>query len=173
METFDAIRQFVDNPRYEAERRRSLQSLPFENIDAPIRTLVEGFSRLSCCFTLQCCYGHFVYVGQAEPGNLEPLPLQDIGTVTYRIAYFALCLQDSPEGRTLFSRLAEIPSIDPAYVQFGSPGWFWGLHLNSFALQVEPERFQFQDQAIIGHTEALHVQQVRNIFFTRLRELIQ
>ncbi len=172
MKTFSEPRQFVDHPRYEVERRRALKSLSLESIDAPIREVVEGFARLSCCFTLQSCFGHFVYAEQPAMDNLAPLPAHDIGTVTYRIAYVALCLQDSAQGRRLFSGLAEVPSVDPDFVQFGSPDWFWDRHFNSFALQVEPARFVNQDQVTIDHAEALHVQMVREQFFSRLSELV-
>ena len=173
METFAKAREFVDNPRYEIERNRVTRTLSLESIDAPIRTIVASFAELTYCFTLQSCFGHFIHADQPEPDNLEPLPEHDVGNVTYRIAYFALCLRDSAQGRLLLSNLAEFPSIDPEYVQFGSPEWFWQRHLSSYALQVEPARFANQDEAIIEHQEALHVQQVRGRFFARLTELVQ
>ncbi len=173
METFAEPRQFVDNPRYEVERQRALKSLSVVSIDAPIRELVEGFARLSYCFTIQSCFGHFVYSEQPALDNLAILPAHHVGTVTYRIAYVALCLQDSAQGKHLLSALAEIPSLDPEHVQFGSPEWFWDRQLNSFALQVEPARFACQDQADIDHTEALHVQKIRDQFFSRLSNLVQ
>jgi len=173
METFARPREFVDNPRYEVERNRELRHLSLENIDAPIREIVAGLLELPYCFTLQCCSGHFVHDTQPESDSFDSLPEQDVGTVTYRIAYIALCIQESSEGRRLHASLAEIPSIDPEYVQFGSPDWFWNRHLNSFALQVEPVRFADRDQAIIDHREALRVQEVRNQFIARLRKLVQ
>jgi hypothetical protein len=168
METFAKAREFVDNPRYEIERNRVTRTLSLESIDSPIRTIVASFAELTYCFTLQSCFGHFVHADQPEPDNLEPLPEHDVGNVTYRIAYFALCLRDSAQGRLLLSNLAEFPSIDPEYVQFGSPGWFWKRHLNSFAIQVEPARFANKDQAMIGYREALRVQKIRDEFFARL-----
>jgi hypothetical protein len=71
-----------------------------------------------------------------------------------------------------FSALAEVPSISPAFIQFGSPVWFWERQVNAFALQVEPKRFKNQDQATIDYAEALQVQKVRNQFFTRLDDLV-
>ncbi len=173
METFAKPREFVDNPRYEIERNRELRNLSLESIDVPIREIVTGFVELPYCFTLQCCFGHFVHGEQPALDNLDPLPEQDVGSVTWRIAYIALCLQDNAPGRRLLSSLAEIPSIDPEYVQFGSPDWFWERHLNSFALQVEPVRFANKDQVIIGHPEALRVQKVRDQFIARLSKLVQ
>jgi hypothetical protein len=173
METFAERKEFVDNPRFEVERKREVGNLSMERIDMPIRGIIEGFAELPYCFTLQCCFGHFVHAGQPEPDNLDPLPEQDTGSVTYRIAYIALCIQDNAPGRRLVSALAEVPSIDPECVQFGSPDWFWQRHLNSFALQVEPARFRDKDQAVIDHREALQVQKVRDQFVARLGGLVQ
>ena len=103
--------------------------------------------------------------------NLEKLPQHNIGKIVYRIAYIALCLENSAHGRSLFNELEMVPSIDHEYVQFGSPDWFWENHLNSFALQVEPARYIRLDQATIEHQEALHVQKVRDQFYIRLLEL--
>jgi hypothetical protein len=42
-------------------------------------------------FTIQCYHGHFIYKGQADPYNLEPLSMSDnIDSAEYGIAY--LCL---------------------------------------------------------------------------------
>jgi hypothetical protein len=173
METFAQSRQFVDNPRYERERNLALAGLDLESIDAPIREIVAGLARLPYCFTLQSCYGHFVHAAQPERHNLEPVPAQDVGLIEYRIAYVALCIENSSRGERLRTALAQIPEIDPEYVQFGSPGWFWQKHVNSYALQVEPTRFASQDVAIIKHQEALHLQMVRGRFFAGLAELVE
>ena len=90
----------------------------------------------------------------------------------YRIAYVALCIEPGGTGPRLRGLLEEIPTIDRDYVQFGSPGYFWERYPNSYALQVEPERFMLKDEAVIGHREALHVQRVRDRFFEHLRELL-
>lgn len=172
METFAEARELVDDPRFTAERERSLASLVLEEIDAPLRGLIRGFAVLSCCFTLQCCYGHFVHAGQPVPDNLEPLPPGGAGSVRYRIAYLALCIENSADGRRLYAALSELPEIDPAHIQFGSPTWFRGQYRNAFALQVEPLRFAHQDEAILEHEEALHVQQIRDRFFARLEEIV-
>ncbi len=149
-----------------------LSALAPQSIDAPILDIVLGFTRLPCCFTLQSCYGHFVYAAEPEPRNLAALPAEDVGLVRYRIAYLALCIERSPAGTRLRGALEEVPTIDPEYVQFGSPGWFWERYPNSYALQVEPERFMQKDEAVIEHHEALHVQTVRDRFFESLRELV-
>jgi hypothetical protein len=91
----------------------------------------------------------------------------------YRIAYIALCVENSREGVCLRSLLEEVPGIDPKYVQFGSPEWFWKSHPNMYALQVEPHRFMYEDVAVIAHKEALYVQDVRKHFFERLEQIVE
>ncbi|KPJ77849.1 MAG: hypothetical protein AMJ54_06685 [Deltaproteobacteria bacterium SG8_13] len=172
MKTFAQPRRFVDHPHFEADRKRALRKLVLDEIDAPIRDIVDGLSKLAYCFTLQSCFGHFIHSKAPAADNLAPLPSKDVGAVTYRIAYVALCLQDTTSGNRLLCSLAEVPSIAPEFVQFGSPGWFWERQVNSFALQVEPSRFADQDQATIDHAEALQVEKVRDQFFTRLGDLV-
>ncbi|MFC1530808.1 hypothetical protein ACFL5T_00975 [Gemmatimonadota bacterium] len=172
MKTFARPRQLVDNPQYERDRELMLASLGLETIDEPMRELVAGFAKLPYCFTLQSCYGHFVHALQPQPDNLNPLPAHDVGPIKYRVAYLALCLENSIEGRRLRSALGHIPAIDPEYVQFGSPEWFWNRHLNSYALQVEPTRFLDRDVVMIEYNEALRVEQVRHLFFAQLSTLL-
>ena len=172
METFSSPRRFVHHPEYSKERNRVLSNLNPEAIDPPIRGLIAAFARLPQCFTLQCCFGHFVHREQQDPHNLESLPDHDVGPITYRIAYVALCLENSCAGRAMRSALEGVPTIDPGYIQFGSADWFWQRHRNSYALQVEPSRFMDRDQAIIDHREALYLQQVRNRFFHSLTGIV-
>lgn len=171
METFAEPRPLVADPGFGARRATVLNGIQWERIDTPIQDIVKGLSKIESCFTLQACFGHFVHGEQPSPENLIPLPSHDVGAVTYRIAYVAFCVEDSGGGSRLLSSLAEVPRIDPEYVQFGSPEWFWDQHVNSFALQVEPSRFKDQDQATIDHAEAVHVQHVRDQFFTELRRI--
>lgn len=174
METFTDLRGFVDNPTYAEQRRARVGALDINIIDAPIVEIISGLARWPCCFTLQSCYGHFLYDGQQDPRNVEPLPVSDsIVSVEYRIAYLALCIENSPAGHRLFESLREIPEIDPDYVQFGCAGWFWTRQVNSYALQVEPKRFMTQDRATIDYREALHVEKIRGEFFSRLKGLLK
>jgi hypothetical protein len=174
METFTAARAFVENPHYDEEREDSLQKLDFSIIDPPIVGIIRGFARLPFCFTLQSCYGHFLYPGQIDAYNIEPLPDDKrIGTVEYRIAYLAFCIEDSAPGRELFNNLREITSVDPNYIQFGSADWFWERQVNSYALQVEPKKHLTRDKCHIDYLEALHVEKVRNRFFDELTTLLQ
>ena len=136
-------------------------------IDVPIIEIIEDFNKPPFCFTLQSCYGHFLYNGQENP---DPLPVDKVmARVEYRIAYVAFCLENSDSGRSLFGALKKITAIDPEYIQFCSAEWFWKQQINSYALQVEPDRFKHEDTAIIEGKEALYVEKIRNDFLFRLR----
>lgn len=174
METFTAPRALANNVHYFKQRRESLQKLDLSGIDPPIIDLIRGFSKLQYCFTLQSCFGHFLYPGNRDPKNIEPLPVVNgIESVEYRIAYLAICIEDSIFGKELFDSLADIPSIDPQYIQFGSADWFWERQLNTYALQVEPLRYMTQDKCRLDYKEALHVENIRNQFFEQLTMLLR
>jgi hypothetical protein len=142
-------------------------------IDAPIVAHIETFNRLPYGFTLQCCYGHFLYVGQPDPQNLAPLPVTEaIPQVEYRIAYLAFCVENSAPGRRLLQELESLTEIDPHNIQFGCAEWFWERQVNSYALQVEPERYKQQDKATLAYAEALHIQKIRDAFYSQLEGLL-
>lgn len=173
METFTEAKSFVDNPHYVQQRQASLAALDIDTIDAPIADIVKSFQDLPCCFTLQSCSGHFIHAAQQDRNSTERLPISDgVGPVSYRIAYVALCFENSPDGKELLEDLRNIPMADPGCIQFGSAEWFWARQVNSYVLQVEPERFKDKDQATIDYQEALHIQEVRNSFFSKLRKLL-
>jgi len=174
METFTRLKEFKKNPNYYKQRQKSIDILDIDIIDKPLVNLIKWFLKLPYCFTLQCCYGHFVYNGQRNTNNIEKIPkFQNIKSVEYRIAYIGLCIQNSKSGRKLFEELSIVPQIDRKYIQFGCAQWFWERQVNSFALQVEPERYSTTDNAFIKHEEALHIEIIRNKFFERLKDIIQ
>jgi len=174
METYVGPKDFVDNPGYERQRRKYLRDLDMGIIDAPIVEIIRGFTRLPYCFTLQSCCGHFVYGGQTDLHNLERLLASDsTESVEYRLAYLALCIQDYAQGRMLYEGLRALPAIDPDYVQFGCADWFWQKQVNSFVLQVEPERHMTKDTCFVGYQEALHLQEVRDRVFATIEDLLQ
>ena len=174
METFTEPKAMVENLHYQDQRQKCLAGLSDGMIDEPIIELVNAFNKLSYCFTLQSCYGHFIYNSQKDPHNLEPLPSTDtISRVEYRIAYIAFCIENSDLGRMLFVALQEITIIDPENIQFCCAEWFWKRQVNSYALQVEPDRFKFEDKAILDYKEALRIEKIRNEFFVRLKKLLQ
>ena len=172
METFKKPKKLVENPYYQDQRQTSLTNLSDEMIDAPIIDLIKGFNKLSYCFTMQSCYGHFVCDDQKDPYNFEPLPISEIiDRVEYRIAYICLCIENSDSGRGLLKSLNEITAIDPENIQFCCADWFWNKQVNSYALQVQPDRFKHKDSAILDYREALQIEKIRNEFFIQLREL--
>jgi hypothetical protein len=174
LETFTDLKDFVDNPYFHDQRKSCLSRLDIESIDAPIVALISDFAKLDYCFTLQSCYGHFLHNDQKDPYNIELLPVsKSISNVEYKIAYIALCIENSKKGRFIFQNLRNIPSIDPEYIQFGCAEWFWEKHVNSYALQVEPTRHMTKDRISVDYSEARHIERVRNNFFTQLKKLIK
>jgi hypothetical protein len=173
LETFIEAKDLVENPGYQEQRQKSLSGLKDDMIDAPLNELISVFNKLSYCFTLQCCYGHFLFYSQRNPDNLDPLPISDsISRVEYRIAYIAFCIENSELGRRLMDALQEITMLDPENIQFCCAEWFWDRQVNSYALQVEPDRFKHQDIAILNYKEALIIERIRNEFFVQLEELL-
>ena len=174
METYTEPKKLVENPHYQAQKRKNLGILSDSMIDEPIIEIVNGFNKLPYCFTLQSCYGHFVYSGQKNSHNLEPLPVTDtIARVEYRIAYIAFCIDNSGSGRGLIESLRKITAIDPKSIQFCCAEWFWKIQVNSYALQVEPDRFKTKDRAVLDYKEALYIEKIRNEFFVRLGALLR
>ena len=96
-----------------------------------------------------------------------------ITTVEYRIAYVAVCIENSRLGKALLERLGKLPALDPAYIQFGCAEWFWTRQVNSYALQVEPQRFKEKDTCMVEYKEALHLEKIKQSFFIQLKQLIQ
>jgi hypothetical protein len=174
LETFTEPKKLVANPHYQDQRQKSLAALTNDMIDAPIIELINNFNKMPYCFTLQCCYGHFLYNSQKDPNNLDPLPITNtIDRVEYRIAYIVFCIDNSFLGRKLLEALKEITSIDPGNIQFCCAEWFWKRQDNSYALQVEPDRFKHEDKAILDYKEALNIENIRNKFFIQLKELLR
>ena len=173
METFAASKKMVDNPHFPEQRKNCLATLSDEMIDPPILDIIQGFNQYPFCFTLQACYGHFIYDGQKDPHNLNPLPVLLSKTrVEYRIAYIAFCIENSVSGATFLKRLEGLTRIGPQNIQLCSAEWFWQKQINSYALQVEPERFKTKDSIALDYPEALDIEKIRAAFFTRLRELL-
>jgi len=162
----------VENPRFEDQKRKCLANLTAEMIDEPIAGIVAGFNNLPCCFTLQSCFGHFLFPGQEDPFCCDPLPEISLDVqVEYKIAYLAFCLENSDPGKSLLEAFRKVTLIDPDNIQLCSPDWFWERQVNTFALQVEPDRFKHSDQAVLGFEEALNLEEIRNKFFRALKRL--
>lgn len=174
METFTQPKPLTGNPHYSTQRHNCMASLDYSSLDAPIAEIVAGFNARAYCFTLQSCFGHFLCKGQTGEHNLSPLPTaKPFSAIEYRIAYIALCIENSDAGRTLIEALKQVVALDPQNVQFGCAEWFWQRQVNSYALQVEPDRFKYQDRITIEYEEAVIIEDVRNKFFARLNTLVQ
>ena len=164
----------MNNPLYQEQKAESMRRLDMNTIDAPIIDIVKGFAELPYCFTLQSCYGHFLGSDQNDPKNIEPVANLDKAlSVEYRIAYIALCIQNNEAGISLLHSLEALIEIDPGYVQFGCAGWFWDRQVNSYVLQVEPERHKTKDKVIVSPQEALDIEKIRNQFFDELKRIVQ
>lgn len=174
METFSELKELSKNPHFQVQRQQYLCDLTDDMIDMPIVNLIKNFNNLPYCFTLQSCYGHFVYKGQKNIRNLEPLPATDtITKVEYRIAYIAYCIDNSTSGRQLLESLNKFTSIDPQNLQSGCAEWFWEKQVNSYVLQVEPDRFKHKDKVTLDYKEALYIEKLRNKFFIGLLKLLE
>ena len=169
METFTGPRSFVHNQQYVQYRIETIDALDLKSIDEPILDIVSAFIELPYCFPLQSCYGHFVCTADQDIYTLSPIPKICNDPIRYRIAYLAVCIKDSHDGRRLNNALSEIQAVDPVYIQFGSADWFWNQFPNSYVLQVEPPQYMQKDEAILEYSEAKHVQSVRDQFFIELR----
>ena len=173
METFTEFRPLVVDPHYQDRKRRCINELNIDELDAPISGLIEGLNDFSFCFTMQSCFGHFLYEGQENANNIEPLPHTDpIQAVEYRIAYVAFCIENSSSGKEFLGWLKPIAEIDPTFIQFGCAEWFWERSPNSYVLQVEPERHMLKDTCTIDYQEACNVEMVRNQFYDHLMMLV-
>ncbi len=173
METFLPPKPLVENADFPNQRNRHLSRLNCDAIDGPIIDIVQRFNQLPYCFTLQSCYGHFLYGCQSDTRNTAALPTtHTISTVTYRIAYLAICVENSLRGERLIQTLQQTESLDPDNIQFCCAEWFWKQQVNSYALQVEPDRFKCQDTAVLDYKEALKIERLRIGFFKRLSDLL-
>lgn len=172
METFTKAKELIPDPGFYEKRLNTLKGTEYKEIDPPIIELIKKISAITYCFTLQSCYGHFLYEGQKNFRSTEPLPITgNINRVAYRIAYLAFCIRNNSEGKKLFGVLSEMPLIEPGYIQFGSADWFWERQINSYVLQVEPQRFAEKDKISVGYEEALLIEKTRNRFFNKVNKL--
>ena len=114
METFTQPRKLVYNAQFEQQKLISLSGLTDEMIDAPIVEIIRDFNNRDDSFTLQCCYGHFLYEGQDNPENLESLSeTHSIETVEYRIAYLAFCIDNCTSGKLFLETLKSLTQTEP------------------------------------------------------------
>ncbi len=178
VETFTEARPLVPNPGYGSDRLEALEGLRAElakgSIDGPMIDVVERFTRLPCCYTLQSCYGHFMIENRTEDRNTNPVAYfgGTAAVLHYRIAYMAFCIEDSAGGRALLGELKAIAVLDPEYIQFGSADWFWGRCVNSYVLQVSPLKNAHEDHFDVSMEDAMRIEQTRDRFIERMREIL-
>ena len=174
METYVEAKGLVDNQDFSKQREIALGELSFNIIDKPIVDVIRKITTISYCFTLQSCYGHFLYDQQNDPNNIEPiLSIACDTNIEYRIAYVAVCVENSLDGKRLLKELSELISTDLNCIQYGSAEWFWDRQINSYVIQVEPERFRTQDRCVIDYQEAIRLEKVRNQFYQELDMIIE
>ncbi|MFC2084699.1 hypothetical protein ACFLS9_06555 [Bacteroidota bacterium] len=173
METFTGLKSLVSNPLYKKQRENTLRKIEYNTIDKPIVNLIRSINELTFCFTLQCCYGHFLHGARKDHRNLDPLPKVKKSTnVVYRIAYLALCLEENIPGEKLLQQLENTTLINPEYIQFGCADWFWKKQVNSYALQVAPKKFMFEDKFTINFQQALIIEKIKKTLFTELGKIL-
>jgi hypothetical protein len=177
METFAGPKPFVDNPGYEKNRFAAIETLrnliARGKIDQPLVELLELYSRVPHCYTIQSCFGHFVHEWEPDEHTTARLaPYRGIvHTVHYRLAYLAFVLEKSKNGSVLCRDLRTLASRNPRYIQFGSAGWFWDQSVNSYQIQVAPEREKYKDCFWVTYKEALLLEKVRDLLIRELEAI--
>ncbi|MDY7001919.1 MAG: hypothetical protein SVS15_09085 [Thermodesulfobacteriota bacterium] len=173
METFTRPRAFIRDPGYVQRRNKALTDLAHAKIDPPLVNIIKDFNALPHCFTLQCCFGHFVVDGQEITLEAESLAKYPKDTLLeYRIAYLALCIENSDAGKRLYRDLSAIEQIGAGYIQFHGADWFWQRHANSYALQAVPERFKAKDTALVDFDEALVLEKTKARMFEEIQKVL-
>ena len=179
METFTPARPFTRHPGYLSDRKKAHRELEREilmgSIDAPLLPIIQECFLITHFFSIQCCYGHFVHNLQPDTENLVPPSHYKgkIETVRYRLAYLAVCIQDNIQGNEMYSDMEKLAADNPDYIQFGSADWFWERMVNTYCIQLEPERLKNKDSGVIPMEEAVHLEMLREDFFNHLASIIQ
>ena len=169
METYTAPKPFEDYPRFQTDLQFALNSLDVTLIDDPLVDLIDDLNKLPYLFTLQCCHGHFLTTDSMEISDFDLLGT--IYKVEYRLAYIAFCIENSSSGKEFAQQLKNISlTVDRSLVQFCSAQWFWDQWVNSYALQLMPQRLKDKDSAVIDCHEAEKVKQARDIFFAFMKD---
>ena len=177
METFAPARPLEENPGFEPKKARVLREIEVQSLDPEMRDLVAGFNALDHCYTLQCCHGHVMIPDQGPPEAWQGLAVEDPPPekALYQLAYLALVVRNDPAGEKLVKELARLAETDPAFIQTGSPDWFWTTcgHVNSYAIQVSPEGFKHLDRFEMSRQEALGWMAARRGFMKGLEDILR
>ena len=175
METFCPARNLVENPGFDRKKDGALKDLDPRALDPEMRDLVAGFNRLAHCYTLQCCHGHIILPGDGPPEKRPRLPVENPPEkALYQLAYLALVVRNNGAGRRLADELALVADRNPAFIQLGSPAWFWQDcgQKNSFALQVSPEASKHLDRFEMTRSQALEWIKARTDFMAALERIL-
>ncbi len=175
METFCAAKDLRENPGFAQKKQRSLRELDPGILDPEMKDLVVACNQIPHCYTLQSCSGHIVIPRDAPPEDWQRLPVTEPpGKAMYQLAYLALVVRDDADGRGLLDGLAAIATTNPDFIQMGSADWFWKEQgqVNSYVLQVSPQRFQHQDHFEMQCEEAFLWLAARGEFMAGLGDLL-
>ncbi len=139
-------------------------------IDPPLVDLMTLFSRVSHCYTIQSCSGHFIHERESDEYNTARLaPYRGmVRTVLYRIAYIAFVLEKSDNGFLLCRDLKTLAFRNPGHIQFGSAGWFREQSVNTYQIQVATEREKEKDSFWVTYDEALQLEKTRDMLMCEL-----
>lgn len=173
METYTRARPVEPNDAFEAQRAAATVGLDATDIDEPLVALVADLNRLPHCFTLQCCYGHFVGEGDQDPRSLKPPPPMGKRSLQYRLAYVAFAISDDDRGRAFLEAVHDLRDLDPRYIQVGSADWFWDRQVNSFVIQIGPRKMRKVDFMDLDGKQVRHVSHVRTQLFRRFAALVE
>lgn len=170
METYTTPKPFEDYPEFQSDRQLALSSLDVMLIDNPLVGLIKDLNNLPYLFTLQCCYGHFLTSDDEEISEFDLSG--SVNKVEYRLAYIAFCIENSIPGKKFAQQLKDISlTVEHGLVQFCSAQWFWDQWVNSYALQVMPQRFKDKDSTVLDLHEAGNIKQARDTFFAYLKDI--
>ena len=178
MQTFTAWRPFVSDSSYMARRRDELAGLErllsSGAIDTPFMPLVKSIREIPYCYTLQSCFGHFVLSDGTERYRIKDMcdRLDEDTIIRFKIPYIAFCVENSESGRSFVDDLKAVQRIDSEYIQFGCADWFWNYCVNSYVLQVEPERYAYEDSCEVTLEEAVHLESTRDKFYKAVDRLV-
>ncbi len=171
METFTKPRPLEDNSDFARQRATALVGLEGASIDEPLRELIADLNRLPYCFTLQCCWGHFLVPGETDELTLAAPPARGMAELDYKLAYVALCVSDDDIGRSFRDDIAGLVDAEPRFVQFGSADWFWERQVNSYAIQVAPRKKRKRDRMTLDGKQARLLSHARTRMFREFAEL--
>jgi hypothetical protein len=166
----------LKNPGYDSKRRRALASLDPGSLDPPMVELVHGYNRLPHCYTLQSCHGHIIPSMKGGAGPVKRLPVdQPPARACYQLAYLALVIENSPRGKGLLHSLGLAAPANHSFIQLGGADWFWHDQgqVNSYVVQVSPQRFKGFDRFEMERPEALQWKQAREDFLAGLEGVLQ